>query len=57
MPHGDAADVPPPAAPLAMLDLQALPRTGFEVTSLQGYQQDAESLDLSIIDAEYLIAV
>lgn len=27
---------------------------GFEVTSLQGYQQDAESLDLSIIDAEYL---
>jgi hypothetical protein len=40
-----------------MLDLQALPRTGFEVTSLQGYQQDAESLDLSIIDAEYLIAV
>ena len=30
------------------------PRAGFEVTSLQGYQQDAESLDLSIINAEYL---
>jgi len=30
------------------------PRAGFEVTTLQGYQQDAESLDLSIIDAEYL---
>ena len=29
-------------------------RAGFEVTSLQGYQQDAESLDLSIISAEYL---
>ena len=26
-------------------------RAGFEVTSLQGYQQDAESLDLSIISA------
>ena len=37
--------------------LEQGPRTGFEVTSLQGYQQDAESLDLSIIDAEYLIAV
>ena len=29
-------------------------RAGFEVTTLQGYQQDAESLDLSIISAEYL---
>ncbi len=27
---------------------------GFEVTVLQGYLQDAESLDLSIIDADYL---
>ena len=30
------------------------PRAGFEVTALQGYQQDAASLDLSVIDAEYL---
>ena len=29
-------------------------RAGFEVTTLQGYQQDAESIDLSIISAEYL---
>ena len=29
-------------------------RAGFEVTTLQGYQQDAESLDLSIISADYL---
>ncbi len=29
-------------------------RAGFEVTTLQGYLQDAESLDLSIISAEYL---
>ncbi len=30
------------------------PQAGFEVTTLQGYEQDAESLDLSIISAEYL---
>ena len=30
------------------------PEAGFEVTALQGYQQDAASLDLSVIDAEYL---
>ena len=30
------------------------PRAGFEVTTLEGYQQDPESLDLSMIDAEYL---
>ena len=30
------------------------PRAGFEVTALQGYQQDAASLDLSVITAEYL---
>ena len=30
------------------------PEAGFEVTVLQGYLQDAASLDLSIIDAEYL---
>ena len=30
------------------------PSAGFEVTALQGYQQDAASLDLSMIDAEYL---
>ena len=30
------------------------PEAGFEVTALQGYLQDAESLDLTIIDAEYL---
>ncbi len=30
------------------------PSAGFEVTALQGYQQDVESLDLSVIDAEYL---
>jgi len=29
-------------------------RAGFEVTTLQGYLQDAESLDLSIISADYL---
>ncbi len=29
-------------------------RAGFEVTTLEGYLQDAESLDLSIISAEYL---
>ncbi len=30
------------------------PRAGFEVTTVQGYLQDAESLDLSFISAEYL---
>ena len=30
------------------------PRAGFEVTTVQGYLQDAESLDLSFLDAEYL---
>ena len=30
------------------------PSAGFEVTALQGYQQDAASLDLSMITAEYL---
>ncbi len=30
------------------------PRAGFEVTTVRGYLQDAESLDLSFISAEYL---
>ena len=30
------------------------PQAEFEVTALQGYEQDAASLDLSVIDAEYL---
>ncbi len=30
------------------------PRAGFEVTTVQGYLQDAESLDLSFLNAEYL---
>ncbi len=30
------------------------PRAGFEVTTVQGYLQDSESLDLSFLTAEYL---